>query len=123
LTQLGCPAGTAHCRDSARLLLAMPRGSDGGVNYARRAEESDDCVDGAIAVDRIPPRAAPVQLERERGAHQGRVLHLLLPVRGRIEILRSRDAFRFGGVHHDPRMHDALGRIASDRVADDRWKA
>lgn len=48
LAQLEMPAGDARCAESAVLLLAYPRGRDGGVNYARTVVYSDVCINGML---------------------------------------------------------------------------
>ncbi|HWP67766.1 MAG TPA: hypothetical protein VN437_00605 [Rectinemataceae bacterium] len=48
LTQLEVPGDLGPCRESAKLLLASPRGADGGVNYAKTIDYSDVCVNGMI---------------------------------------------------------------------------
>lgn len=48
LAQLELPAGDARCNESAGLLLAYPRGRDGGVNYAKTVEYSDVCINGML---------------------------------------------------------------------------
>ncbi len=48
LTQLELPGGEARCAASTGLLLAYPRGRDGGVNYAKTVEYSDVCINGML---------------------------------------------------------------------------
>ena len=48
LMQLGLGAGNEACAESTRLLLAHPRGVDGGINYAKTVEYSDVCINGML---------------------------------------------------------------------------
>jgi len=48
LAQLEMPSGDPRCAESAGLLLAYPRGKDGGVNYARTVDVSDVCINGML---------------------------------------------------------------------------
>ncbi len=48
LAHLELPAGDTRCAESARLLLAFPRGRDGGVNYAKTVDYSDVCINGML---------------------------------------------------------------------------
>lgn len=48
LVQLDTPDDLEACKESAALLLAQPRGLDGGVNYARTVKYSDVCINGMI---------------------------------------------------------------------------
>jgi hypothetical protein len=48
LMQLGLPSGSREARESCGLLLAFPKGLDGGINYARTVAYSDACVNGTL---------------------------------------------------------------------------
>jgi|GEM_PF-4062759 hypothetical protein len=48
LVQLRIDPDNEECGESASLLLGIPMGKDGGVNYARTVEYSDVCINGMI---------------------------------------------------------------------------
>jgi hypothetical protein len=48
LHQLGMPEDSKACRDSCDVLLSMPEGEDGGVNFAKTVGFSDVCVNGML---------------------------------------------------------------------------
>lgn len=48
LMQLGFPPGDGKCGESCSLVYDLPRGKDGGINFAKTVERSDVCVNGMI---------------------------------------------------------------------------
>lgn len=48
LAQIGLPPDNAAARESVDMVLAAPRGGDGGINFAKSVPVADVCINGMI---------------------------------------------------------------------------
>lgn len=134
LCQLGSPPKIEACRESVRLLLACPRGLDGGINYARTIARSDVCINGMLLsicahfgvggdvvrhlVDYLLARMMPDggwNCEYDRGAMRSS-LHTTIAVVEGLHAAKKAGILRREGDAPDAELGEAVGAAVAGGV-------